>query len=104
MVRKGIERLKEKYVEYLLDYFHEHNRGKDYGVEAIRALFRLSEEKGPREFIHVADLQRVGIPFGIARWVATGVIEKAKGRRAYRITEVFYNPTKRALGAYAQHV
>ena len=43
MVRKGIEELKKKYVKDLLEWFHECNLGKDWGVESMRELFRLSK-------------------------------------------------------------
>ena len=97
---KGIEELKNKYVKELLSWHHEHNLGKDYGVAAMRELVHLSKVKGPDTFVPIIDFQRAGIPYGIGRWVSSGVVEKAEGKRAYRIRREFYEHAQQALLQY----
>jgi hypothetical protein len=100
MQRKGIEEIKNKYVKDVLEWHNEHNRGKNWGVKAIQALFSLSKNS-PKEFISFSKLKQYGIPYGTQRFLSSGIVEKAESSRAYRIRKEFYEALKDILNRKA---
>lgn len=99
MKRIGIEKCKKQYVVSVFSYFHDNAHTQETKLRMIDALFELGNKKGREIFITLNELeQEAGTRFGIDAWVPTAIIEKAEGRRAYRIREEFYHAVKDALG------
>jgi len=99
MNRVGVEARKKQYFDSLFSYFHDNALKQNTKHRMIRALFEVGKKKGGKMFITLNELeQKAGTRFGIDAWVSTAIVEKAEGRRAYRIREEFCQAVKKALG------
>ena len=99
MERKGIEERKRQYISSLLSHFQEVAQTQRTRERIITALFEISKKQGNNTFITLRELeQEAGTRFGIDPWVSTAVVEKEKGRRAYRVRKEFYQAIEHVLG------
>jgi len=117
---KYIEDCKVKYVKCMLSGAREHARDKGLLEHGIRALFKLSKKRGRDTFVEIQKIYEISgicptqsIRAGLWAWLdefgagprltfGAGIVEKAEGRRAYRIRKEFYQAVEQVLSEHAQ--
>lgn len=115
-----VEDCKVKYVKCVLSGARERPGDQDLLRGGIRALLELSRKRGRDAFVEIEDIYEVSrinptqsITAGLWAWLdgfgsepslvfGAGIVEKAGGRRAYRIRKEFYQAVERAFSEYAQ--
>ena len=110
-----VEDCKVKYVKCVLSGAREHPGDQHLLRSGIRGLLELSRKRGRDAFVEIEDIYEVSgikpaqsITAGLWAWLdafgsepslvfGAGIVEKAGGRRAYRVKKEFYQAVEQAF-------